>query len=146
MRDCTLAVCVQSASVAFVIGLLICARIGDQRHRYFVTGYRVKLGHGQLVSRRCGQHVADLVVPPGGQVDLLASAGDAGRPWLRRPGSAPRDFHWRDRRTELSVLAEVPTQGGLDARRDRSAADAAGPVVPELFAYELRRHPGRFAR
>ena len=38
MRDCSLAVCVQSASVAFVIGLLICARIGDQRQRYFVTG------------------------------------------------------------------------------------------------------------
>jgi hypothetical protein len=42
--------------------------------------HRVKLGHGQLVSRRCGQHVAELVVPPGGSVDLLASAGDVGRP------------------------------------------------------------------
>jgi hypothetical protein len=40
VRDCTLAVCVQSASVAFVIGILICARIDDQRQRYFVTGYR----------------------------------------------------------------------------------------------------------
>ena len=39
MRDCSLAVCVQSASVALVIGLLTGARIGDQRQGYFVTGY-----------------------------------------------------------------------------------------------------------
>jgi hypothetical protein len=39
VRDWTLAGCVQSASVALVIGLLICARIGDQRQRCFVTGY-----------------------------------------------------------------------------------------------------------
>ena len=39
VRDCTLAVCVPSAFRCILIGLLICAQIGDQRQRYFVTGY-----------------------------------------------------------------------------------------------------------
>ena len=39
-------------------------------------------------------------------------------PWLRGPGVSARDFHGRDRRAALSVLAASLTQGGLDARRD----------------------------
>ena len=54
VRDCTLAVCVQSASVAFVIGLLICARIGDQRRRYRSI-MRVRADRGSAGCLRVGR-------------------------------------------------------------------------------------------